>query len=154
MEQTWPDATEWSIGRRILHAREQANLTQTYVAKALGITRNAVSLWETKEGANGPKPSLLNKLPALLGCPADWLLTGAPSGTGGRVAERSPLHGYGVGADAARHAAEFQKLLDADPGVAAKFSELLEVMVASMKRSERGTRKPKGRGDDRARPDA
>lgn len=146
MDNIWPAATEWPLGRRICYAREKAKRTQSWLAEQLGISRNAISIWETSDGDAGPKQSNLRQLPALLGCPAEWLFTGS-NARSLRGGESETLHTYQVGAEASRHAAEFQKMLDADPAMAKKFTELLEMMVGQLKREQRTGRKDKAKGD-------
>lgn len=53
-----------TLGQRIKAARTKARLSQTFVADALGLTRNAVSLWESD--TTSPSMDHLLKLPALL----------------------------------------------------------------------------------------
>lgn len=48
-----------TLGHRIRAARESAGLTQQDVAHACGISRNAVSMWESAD-ANGTKPTVQN----------------------------------------------------------------------------------------------
>ena len=56
----------------ISEAREKRSLTQTDVAKYLGVTQGAVSQWEN--GMAMPRVELLPKLAELLGCTVDELL--------------------------------------------------------------------------------
>lgn len=53
--------------------REKANLTQQDVAAALGITRSAVSRWES--GRKKPSSGRLLRLAKLYGCTVEDLLT-------------------------------------------------------------------------------
>lgn len=53
-------------------ARRKAGLTQAEVAKALGVDRSAVSLWET--GTNKPRGNRMLDLAKLYGCTVDELL--------------------------------------------------------------------------------
>lgn len=63
-----------TLGERIFKMRTERGLTQTAVGKALGVTRNAVSLWEA--GTSSPTPERLRKLAVILDCNSDWLATG------------------------------------------------------------------------------
>lgn len=56
---------------RIRELREAAELTQTDLARALGVSRPAVSLWES--GAKRPMASRLPALAAILHCTIDEL---------------------------------------------------------------------------------
>lgn len=63
---------------RMEELRTSAGLSQGKVAKELGITDAAVSMWET--GKTRPRASLLVKLATLYGCTVDELLAeDAPS---------------------------------------------------------------------------
>ena len=56
----------------ISEAREKRSLTQTDIAKQLGVTQGAVSQWEN--GTVKPRADLLPKLADVLGCTVDELL--------------------------------------------------------------------------------
>lgn len=53
-------------------ARQKAGLTQSQVAKALGVDQSAVCLWET--GKTFPRATTLSKIAKLYGCTVDELL--------------------------------------------------------------------------------
>lgn len=55
-----------------LLARTSAGLSQVDVAKEMGVSDAAVSMWET--GKTQPRAGLLVKLAALYGCTVDELL--------------------------------------------------------------------------------
>lgn len=62
-----------SLGETLKKYRmEQRNMTQEFVAEALGVSRQAVSRWET--GAADPSTSNLLALAKLFGVPAEELL--------------------------------------------------------------------------------
>ena len=63
-----------SVGGRIGRLRRQKKLTQEYLAQQLGVSRQAVSKWETDQ--TQPDTANLTALAKLLGCTVDWLLTG------------------------------------------------------------------------------
>lgn len=63
-----------------LTARENANMTQAEVAKHMGVTDAAVSMWET--GKTAPRAALLPKIAALYGCTIDALLSSTQSEVG------------------------------------------------------------------------
>lgn len=77
------------LPQRIKSSREARRLTQTAVASALGLTRNAVSMWERKESE--PTAGTLRKLAVLLGVNYDWLATGR--GENARIVQGLPLLG-------------------------------------------------------------
>lgn len=58
----------------IKEKREQQNLTQAELAKALNIDQSTVCLWET--GKTSPRAKLLPKIADLLRCSVDELLKG------------------------------------------------------------------------------
>lgn len=71
----------------ISEAREKRSLTQTDVAKYLGVTQGAVSQWEN--GMAMPRVELLPKLAELLGCTVDELLR-APAETEAKEKTTTP----------------------------------------------------------------
>ena len=60
------------IGERIMQAREKNQLTQSALAKRLGLTRSAVNAWEM--GLNVPSARYLVELSRLLKVSTDYLL--------------------------------------------------------------------------------
>ena len=66
-----------SIGERISDLRKQQNISQVQLAKALGVSRQAVSKWENDQSA----PDTLNliKLSDLLDTDSEYLATGKHS---------------------------------------------------------------------------
>lgn len=60
-----------------LSARTKTDYSQAKVAKDMGVSDAAVSMWET--GKTRPRASLLVKLAGLYCCSLDELLTGNPS---------------------------------------------------------------------------
>lgn len=62
------------IGRRIRQARERRRMTQDELAKALGVTRGAVSGWELERWTVDARH--LPSLARALGVDLDWLVTG------------------------------------------------------------------------------
>ena len=63
---------EQTLGRRIQEARKAAGLSQESLGERLGVSRQAVSKWET--GAADPSTSNLLALAKLFGIPAEELL--------------------------------------------------------------------------------
>ena len=63
-----------SLGEALKEHRQRCGMTQEYVAEALGVSRQAVSKWET--GAAEPSTSNLLALATLYGVDAGELLRG------------------------------------------------------------------------------
>lgn len=63
-----------TIGERIKQAREEAGLSQSRLAKLIGVTRNAVSLWENDE--NDPATDKIRPLAEYLDKSPDWIISG------------------------------------------------------------------------------
>lgn len=83
MDEPWPDARERTLGQRIKMARDRAGLSQEQVAEVFGISRNAVSLWESDSSA--PAQKKLAAIAEKLRCPAGWLLNGTPPSASERL---------------------------------------------------------------------
>lgn len=64
--------TRRSLGEVLKSHRTGQNMTQEFVAEALGVSRQAVSKWES--GASDPSTSNLLALAKLFGVPAEDLL--------------------------------------------------------------------------------
>lgn len=70
---------DMSFARRIKQAREAKGLSQTQLAKLLGVTRNAVSMWEKvkpKKKPVYPKSETMQQAAVILDVGHDWLATG------------------------------------------------------------------------------
>lgn len=63
-----------TLGQRFLHAREAKQISQSELARLLGVTRNAVSMWERDEAQ--PKSKTMQKAAVILDVGFDWLATG------------------------------------------------------------------------------
>jgi transcriptional regulator with XRE-family HTH domain len=64
-----------AIHDRIREARDQAGISQTELARLLGVTRSACSQWESS-GGTAPRRDRLEQLAGLLGVSFEWLATG------------------------------------------------------------------------------
>lgn len=60
------------IGKRIKELREEKGVTQSAVAKAVGVDRRAVIFWE--QGVNEPKATYIANLARYFEVSADYLL--------------------------------------------------------------------------------
>ena len=69
-----------SLGETIKSQRTSCNMTQEFVAESLGVSRQAVSKWES--GKTDPSTSTLLALAKLFGIPAEELLKGTAGGDG------------------------------------------------------------------------
>lgn len=97
-----------TLAQRFEKARKARKLSQSELARLLGVTRNAVSMWEREE--SNPKSATLQKAAVILQVGFDWLATGrggdAPAQTSGL-----PLIGEiagGVWAEVDSHDAEVE----------------------------------------------
>lgn len=61
-----------TLGERIRSAREAIELSQADLARTLGLTRAAVSLWEI--GTSTPSVDNLTRIADALGVSIDWLV--------------------------------------------------------------------------------
>lgn len=82
------------LSQRIAALRKRQGLSQEQLAEQVGVSRQAVSKWET--GAASPEFDKLAALSACLGVSVDELVTGVPGGaplerTTGRTAKRAGL---------------------------------------------------------------
>ena len=66
-----------TLGERIALARKQAGLSQEQLGERLGVSRQAVSKWESDQ--NNPDVAYIAELCRLFGVSSDWLLLGDES---------------------------------------------------------------------------
>jgi transcriptional regulator with XRE-family HTH domain len=71
-----------TVGVRIRRARVDAKLSQAALAKVLGVTRNAVSIWEA---GGSPSSEHLRNAAVALNVSYEWLATGRGAQARGRV---------------------------------------------------------------------
>lgn len=69
-----PQIVRMRIGQRFRLARQALGATLQNVGDACGVTRQAVSLWET--GKSIPSNDVLERAATFLGVASYWLLTG------------------------------------------------------------------------------
>ena len=77
----WYDADTATLGDRITGAREAAGLSQTELARRLGVRLATIRAWEDDQA--DPRANKLQMLAGLLGVSIMWLLTGAGDGLEG-----------------------------------------------------------------------
>ena len=70
-----------SMGSKLAQARRKHNLTQEQLAEQLGVTRQAVSRWESD--AAYPETDKIVRVSQLLGVSCDWLLRDGEDSSGG-----------------------------------------------------------------------
>jgi len=74
----WFDADTATLGDRITGAREAAGLSQTELARRLGVKLATIRVWEDDQAE--PRANKLQMLAGLLGVSIMWLLTGTGDG--------------------------------------------------------------------------
>jgi transcriptional regulator with XRE-family HTH domain len=82
IEPGWYDADTATLGDRIEGAREAAGLSQTELARRLGVKLATIRAWEDDQAE--PRANKLQMLAGLLGVSIMWLLTGAGDGLDSR----------------------------------------------------------------------
>lgn len=84
----WYDADTATLGDRITGAREAAGLSQTELARRLGVRLATIRAWEDDQA--DPRANKLQMLAGLLGVSIMWLLTGKGDGLDS-PAQNAPL---------------------------------------------------------------
>lgn len=79
------EAIRRSLSETLKENRMRCKMTQEFVAESLGVSRQAVSKWET--GASDPSTSNLCELAKLYGVPAEELLMSASGALRGQDGE-------------------------------------------------------------------
>lgn len=131
-----------TMGERIRATRKEKRWTLAELSKASGISPGSIS--DLEQGRQFGTTRLPD-LAAALGVRPEWLQKGEGPKTGDApalVAEPKIVsHRLPISADATRLGHEWDKLLEHDPAVAAKFAELLDVIVASYRKRPRSDKK-------------
>ena len=78
-----------SMGSKLAQARRKNNLTQEQLAEQLGVTRQAVSRWESD--AAHPETDKIVRMSQLLGVSCDWLLRDGADDAGNGAAAAPAL---------------------------------------------------------------
>jgi transcriptional regulator with XRE-family HTH domain len=94
-----PKANLWfmsKLNQRIIQVRRQRNLSQANLAERLGVTRTAISHWETARSK--PSTKHLESIARMLGIDANWLISGKKPASGHATTSKaagrpSALHG-------------------------------------------------------------
>lgn len=74
----WFDAETTTFGDRVTGAREAAGMSQTELAKRLGVKVKTIRTWENDQSE--PRANKLSMLAGLLGVSMMWLLSGQGDG--------------------------------------------------------------------------
>lgn len=106
-----------TMGERIKWARKQADLSQEQLGKAAGVSKGAVSLWESSQTKN-LKNTNLYAVAAATGVRAEWLVSGK-----GQVQEEKEVNGS---VEAQRIAASIMQL---SPSQRAAIQALVDTFV-------------------------
>jgi transcriptional regulator with XRE-family HTH domain len=77
-ENDWFGADVATLGDRLAGAREAAGLTQSEVARRLGVRTQSIAAWE--DDRSEPRANRLSMLAGVLGVSIIWLLTGEGEG--------------------------------------------------------------------------
>jgi len=83
------DGAKYSSPMRLKNERQRLGLSQTALAKALGVTKWTVINYERTSGRGTPIPANLLSACARLGMDVQYILTGVPSTNLNRVAEET-----------------------------------------------------------------
>ncbi|HIT32589.1 MAG TPA: helix-turn-helix transcriptional regulator [Candidatus Enterenecus stercoripullorum] len=78
-----------SMGSKLAQARRKHNLTQEQLAEQLGVTRQAVSRWESDTAY--PETDKIVRMSEILGVSCDWLLRDGEDSPDGSAPTASPV---------------------------------------------------------------
>lgn len=120
-----PDAA--TFGDRLAGAREQANMTQSQLARRLGVKKATLNAWE--QDLSEPRANRLSMLAGLLNVSIMWLLTGEGDGPEGPAGDTE------TAADLAAIAAEL-RAIRAEMRANAERAARLEKRVRSLIKPE------------------
>ncbi len=88
----WFDPRATTFGDRVAGAREQAGMTQSELARRLGIKTSTLKSWE--DDLSEPRANKLSMMAGLLNVSLSWLLTSEGDGPA------APVAGYTLSQDA------------------------------------------------------
>lgn len=80
LEDSWFDPDATTFGDRLAGAREQAGMTQSDLAKRLGVKLSTLRSWE--DDFSEPRANKLSMMAGLLNVSLQWLLSGEGEGIG------------------------------------------------------------------------
>ena len=123
----WYDAATATLGDRIAGAREAAGLSQSGLARGLGVKLATVQAWENDRA--DPRANKLQMAAGMLNVSVGWLLTGDGAGPAGPVEARSRL------AEARAALSELRRLRE-EMGVLAGRLGRTEARLASLLQEE------------------
>ena len=83
-----------TLGGRIVHARETADLTTSQLARRLGVKTETLHGWENDRSE--PRPNRLLTLAGVLNVSPTWLLTGAGESPIDSLSETEMMHIRGM----------------------------------------------------------
>ena len=86
--ENWYAEDAATFGDRLAAAREAAGLTQSELAKRLGVKTSVVQAWE--DDLKEPRANRLQMLSGMLNVTLSWLLTGQGEGVDGPFDEAGP----------------------------------------------------------------
>ena len=78
LKEDWYDPAATTFGDRLAGAREQAGMSQSDLAKRLGVKLTTLKSWE--DDFNEPRANKLQMLAGILNVSLSWLLTGEGDG--------------------------------------------------------------------------
>lgn len=78
LKDMWYDPNATTFGDRLAGAREQTGMSQTELAKRLGVKLSTLKSWE--DDFSEPRANKLQMLAGILNIPLTWLLTGEGDG--------------------------------------------------------------------------
>ena len=81
-----------SLGERIALARKQAGLSQEQLGEKLGVSRQAVSKWESSQ--TNPDVAYVAQMCRLLGVSSDWLLLGEEAARNAAIDMRDDIRQF------------------------------------------------------------
>ena len=79
-QEDWYDPEVTTFGDRLAGAREQTGMTQSELAKRLGVKKKTLEDWENDH--NEPRANRLSMMAGLLNVTLSWLLIGEGEGPG------------------------------------------------------------------------
>jgi transcriptional regulator with XRE-family HTH domain len=135
-----------TIGERVRKRRKDLKLKVPDLARATGLANSTI--YDLENGGQ-KETTKLHLLAKILRCSVDWLETGkGPVETQeGQANDRITVYGYSLTEDAARLAAEWEKL---EEPMRSQISTMIESLVAKQIRDARSKKKSTKDGENHA----